>query len=645
MRNPYCLLVLFSGLIIANSAFAMPIDISTQAGTAELRQKLIERDQSIYTDGVVFWTDEKGDSGSYKLENYEPQRASLPDINELISNNKKIPIKERIDSELYDRINSGADTEEVEIIVIFVDDVPIPMLVPYHEKEPDSSVYNLSAKKYNEETLDILSEIRKKEVRANLVESGVDSYELVDMYSIVNGAVIRTNVENVKRIVKQDNVQYVSLSNKSSPAFTLKGSGFEKSPTVLANNISDARALIKTDPYYSLGTGSIAQLDGGADNTNHWLLRNRYNIKRDCYHGTAASYCASGTNYDPNDGDGHASAVGSIMSGTPSLGNPSQGVTYLKLDSYKIDYLFGPNDWRVSSNAVVKAYDALAHRSAMTVIAEMQQNEPYNGTVSTAANNAFQLGYATIAAAGNAGSADGSIRAPGNAQKVLAVGAYNVNSPYALMSYSSRGPTSDGRMKPELAAPTLTRAADIFGGNDSLNPFDGTSGAAPYAAGAAALFRSWNPGTSNNNEPGAIYASLINAATARQSTAFNNNEGAGRLRLPLSSRTWTGKVTVNQSIVSVPIPIGNYSYQDIAVTIWWPESPGQTHKVFRMGIRNYTCGSWSGYWPAYIAANTWQKYVINQQCSGNWYINIIPENSVNRDQVVYYSVIAYQYGH
>jgi hypothetical protein len=67
-----------------------------------------------------------------------------------------------------------------------------------------------------------------------------------------------------------------------------------------------------------------------------------------------------------------------------------------------------------------------------------------------------------------------------------AVGALAVGAAYwqrdALADYSSRGPTTDGRLKPELSAPTGVSTASY--GDE---PFGGTSASAPHVAGAAAL--------------------------------------------------------------------------------------------------------------------------------------------------------------
>lgn len=111
-----------------------------------------------------------------------------------------------------------------------------------------------------------------------------------------------------------------------------------------------------------------------------------------------------------------------------------------------------------------------------------------------------------------------SISTPADGRRVLAVAAIDSASG-GLRGYSSRGPTQDGRVKPDLGGPdgvdTLT-----------LGLFTGTSAAAPHVAGAAALILSREPGLS----PTALRERLLTAAGAP--TAIPNNDvGYGLVNL------------------------------------------------------------------------------------------------------------------
>ncbi len=80
------------------------------------------------------------------------------------------------------------------------------------------------------------------------------------------------------------------------------------------------------------------------------------------------------------------------------------------------------------------------------------------------------------------GTIEDSIPTPGDAAGSITVGAVDWRG-NALKSYSSQGPTDDGRLKPDVVAPTNTQ---IMGPN-GLRAVGGTSNSAPNAAGAAAV--------------------------------------------------------------------------------------------------------------------------------------------------------------
>jgi serine protease AprX len=109
-------------------------------------------------------------------------------------------------------------------------------------------------------------------------------------------------------------------------------------------------------------------------------------------------------------------------------------------------------------------------------------------------------GVVVVAAAGNRGyervlTSGGELEAyraisitdPGNAESAITVGSTHRFEPhtYGVSYFSSRGPTGDGRIKPDLLAPGERVYSTVL--NDAYAAKDGTSMAAPHVSGVAAL--------------------------------------------------------------------------------------------------------------------------------------------------------------
>jgi hypothetical protein len=107
-------------------------------------------------------------------------------------------------------------------------------------------------------------------------------------------------------------------------------------------------------------------------------------------------------------------------------------------------------------------------------------------------------GVVVVTSAGNSGFTGGvhtigsdyrtvSISDPGNTDSVLTVGSTHRSDPHrhGVSYFSSRGPTADGRLKPDILAPGEDIDGPVLGGG--ISAMHGTSQAAAHVSGAAAM--------------------------------------------------------------------------------------------------------------------------------------------------------------
>jgi subtilisin family serine protease len=133
-------------------------------------------------------------------------------------------------------------------------------------------------------------------------------------------------------------------------------------------------------------------------------------------------------------------------------------------------------------------HDVMNFACGRTPICEEAERLINNGVVVVAAaGNEGYVKYDTLEGATTEGYRSISITDPGNAELVITVGATHRFKPhtYGVSYFSSRGPTGDGRIKPDIVAPGEKIEAPIPNGDSSRK--DGTSMATPHVSGAAAL--------------------------------------------------------------------------------------------------------------------------------------------------------------
>jgi len=142
--------------------------------------------------------------------------------------------------------------------------------------------------------------------------------------------------------------------------------------------------------------------------------------------------------------------------------------------------------------------------------------------VTRSAETAFRKGVLTVTSAGNEGGTPWFyITAPADGFNTIGVGA--VNSSNEVAGFSGRGPTFDGRTKPDV----VTRGVSVYGASaGNFNGYtraNGTSLSAPIASGIASLLLSAYPHLKNTQLRNILFE------TAGNTTTPNNERGYGLL--------------------------------------------------------------------------------------------------------------------
>ena len=440
------------------------------------------------------------------------------------------------------------------------------------------------------------------------------------------------------------------VSIQPAPAPKLRD---ERADQIVAGALSGADPLVPSGPGYlgfhdGLGLGTAGPFPFAVDVTDEGIDRGATATNlADLHEGGSvgsASRLAYVTNYtgdpDARDCGGHgtinASIIGGFNSGTGATVEDTDGFNYglgvaprVQLGGSKV-FRCGTGEFelagtftglagsayaggaRISNNSwgtdVAGDYDADSQEFD-AIVRDTQPGTPGNQEM------------VEVVAAGNAGPGTGTIGSPATAKNVIAVGASEsvrasgtdgcgltntrADDAHDVAPFSSRGPTDDARVKPEIVAPGthITGShsqADGYDGSGVCDPSfpagstlyslsTGTSHSTPVVAGMAALFREWyrqrKGGGTATPSPALTRAALANASTdliggtGAGGSVPNSNQGWGlgnlaRL-LDTGSRfvdqetrfDGTGETFTRSFAVTAPA-------QPVRVTLAWTDPPG-----------------------------------------------------------------------
>lgn len=198
---------------------------------------------------------------------------------------------------------------------------------------------------------------------------------------------------------------------------------------------------------------------------------------------------------EPYDDNGHGTHVAGIAAGAgranPALKGVAPGAALVGVKVLSAEGS-GTLDWVISGVEWVIANKERYNIQVLNMSLGTRSCSDGLDALSQAVNAAVEAGIVAVVAAGNRGPDNCTVGSPAAAERAITVAAMRdiEVGGWTLAPWSSRGPTLDGRKKPDIAAPGSRITAPMAGTRDRYVTYTGTSMASPMVAGTVALMLS-----------------------------------------------------------------------------------------------------------------------------------------------------------
>jgi serine protease AprX len=378
------------------------------------------------------------------------------------------------------------------------------------KKEKQVKTKGARATKDKSEKVSAIISCKNPKAFAKKIEKDHPEVNVIYVYDIINAVAVETTA--------------TELLETLSPMSDVKIIDEDMEVHIL---LDQSVSLLKVPEVWSNVNGNrgegitVAVVDTGIDDT-HPDFQNKVLAKADFTN-------EKGTPKENIDGNGHGTHVASTIAGLGSaIRGKYKGVApKAKLIAAKVLASNGSG----SFSGVIAGIDWAAKQDCQVMNLSLGANVSgsCDGTDATceAVDAAMDKGIVMCIAAGNSGPESSTVGTPGCAKKVITVGATDKSDGIAW--FSSRGPTSDNRVKPDVCFPGVDIVAARAKNTSMGTPVDnyytsasGTSMATPHCAGVAALIKAANPDLSSQQ----IKTVIMNAAI--DLNLDPNTQGTGR---------------------------------------------------------------------------------------------------------------------
>lgn len=357
------------------------------------------------------------------------------------------------------------------------------------------------------------------DVLINSIKEKIGDFSIYYQYQIIPGFAATLKKEQILKLAKENFVRHIEYDGPVS-AFLGTASywfGVTKARTDF-NLQGDRDGNVNS---YSKNDIVIAILDTGIDIIHYDLDGGKVIGWKDFINNRTTPY----------DDNGHGTHCASIAAGEGQANPSYRGVAYgAALVGVKVLNSSGSG----STSTIIAGIDWVVQNKNTYNIKILSISLGTSGSsngqdaLSLACNNAVDNGIVTVVAAGNSGPNKYTIGSPAAAEKVITVGAMADcgEKGFYLANFSSRGPTADGRIKPDVCAPGVNITAARRGTTNGYVTYSGTSMATPFVAGVVALMLDANP----NLTPAQIKNILSNTCQDWGPSGKDIDYGFGRLQ-------------------------------------------------------------------------------------------------------------------
>jgi len=349
---------------------------------------------------------------------------------------------------------------------------------------------------------------------------------------------------------------------------------------------------------------NISILDTGIFNHTEFQNPNRIILQYDFYN----------NNTNASDDNGHGTHVAGIAAGKGTTSYGRGVAANASIFAGKVCDASGA----CLGSAILSGIEWAVNNSAKIISMSLGGDEDgCSDSLVQAVDAATERGVLVVVSAGNTGPTNNTIASPACAKRALAVGSvkdgsYDATPTDSISDFSSRGSTNDNRTKPDLVAPgewitsTYINPENCEPGiNNEYCTIEGTSQAAPFVSGAAALvMEQYSKTFGYFPEPERVKAILLASANtsgmeaggfANGGTPYRNNfYGSGRLDVygALRAANFTANGSVSQG--EQKMFYFNITNSNASVALVWGEN-GTTYNnldlIVGNGTNNFTAGA------------------------------------------------------